>query len=343
MDETLKTCSPKICEGLLSAIFSPASECGAYALRGAGWPEDKPSGRDRARANRSLWPENEAAHPMGDTSGLNGSASSASARLAQSLANKLRPMTDSLGSTLFRLTWKTRVTPVGAVDIRAAGFGAPHIRQRLYFVAESESAGRSPDADGQKLAQQEGANGHSERNRLWPSSVRHGESSILADSDGRQPGHGDVQRSGQHGLLAEGRGPRALANTAESRRTGAREHDGGPSLIPSRPAKYGRLGDAGIARLAQREHDRAMPGENLRAFERKSAESGSEALNGFWRSAEWLYCRDQKYRPVEPGTFPLAYGIANRVGKLRGYGNALVAPQAEAFIRAYMEIAEFSG
>jgi DNA (cytosine-5)-methyltransferase 1 len=34
----------------------------------------------------------------------------------------------------------------------------------------------------------------------------------------------------------------------------------------------------------------------------------------------------------------LAHGIANRVGKLRGYGNALVAPQAEAFIRAYMEL-----
>jgi hypothetical protein len=30
------------------------------------------------------------------------------------------------------------------------------------------------------------------------------------------------------------------------------------------------------------------------------------------------------------------------VGKLRGYGNALVAPQAEAFVRAYMEIEEVS-
>jgi DNA (cytosine-5)-methyltransferase 1 len=40
-------------------------------------------------------------------------------------------------------------------------------------------------------------------------------------------------------------------------------------------------------------------------------------------------------RRVEPGTFPLAYGVANRVGRLRAYGNAIVAPCAEEFIRAY--------
>ena len=38
-------------------------------------------------------------------------------------------------------------------------------------------------------------------------------------------------------------------------------------------------------------------------------------------------------RPVEPGTFPLAHGAAAGVGRLRGYGNALVAPQAKAFIK----------
>ena len=59
--------------------------------------------------------------------------------------------------------------------------------------------------------------------------------------------------------------------------------------------------------------------------------------NGFWRDADWLLCRDDRWRPVEPGSFPLAHGSTNRVGRLRGYGNAIVAPQAEAFIRAYME------
>lgn len=37
------------------------------------------------------------------------------------------------------------------------------------------------------------------------------------------------------------------------------------------------------------------------------------------------------------GTFPLAHGAPARVGRLRGYGNAIVAPVAQAFIEAYLE------
>lgn len=59
--------------------------------------------------------------------------------------------------------------------------------------------------------------------------------------------------------------------------------------------------------------------------------------NGLWADADWLHCRDGKWRPVEPGTFPLAHGAAARVGRLRGYGNAIVAPAAQAFIEAYLE------
>lgn len=76
-------------------------------------------------------------------------------------------------------------------------------------------------------------------------------------------------------------------------------------------------------------------------------------VNGFWRDADWLLCRDGKWRPVEPGTFPLVDGAAarlgrvepgvarvassNRVGRLKGYGNAINAQAAAEFIRAYME------
>ena len=78
-------------------------------------------------------------------------------------------------------------------------------------------------------------------------------------------------------------------------------------------------------------------------------------VNGFWRDADWLLCRDGKWRPVEPGTFPLVDGAAarmgrvepgvarvassNRVSRLKGYGNAINAQAAAAFIRAYMGVA----
>ncbi len=58
--------------------------------------------------------------------------------------------------------------------------------------------------------------------------------------------------------------------------------------------------------------------------------------NGHWRDADWLHCRDGKWRPVESGTFPLAHGAAARVGRLRAYGNAIVPQVAKEVIAAYM-------
>jgi DNA (cytosine-5)-methyltransferase 1 len=80
-------------------------------------------------------------------------------------------------------------------------------------------------------------------------------------------------------------------------------------------------------------------------------------INGQWADADWLGCTDGKWRPVEPGTFPLAPRLSrgvgsvcadlefyaqrenqgSRVGRLRGYGNAIVPPQAAEFITAYCE------
>jgi hypothetical protein len=68
--------------------------------------------------------------------------------------------------------------------------------------------------------------------------------------------------------------------------------------------------------------------------------SGANAVNGFWGSADWLFCHDGKWRPVKPGLKPLVDGVAGRVGQLRAYGNAIVAPVAEAFISAYLESAQ---
>jgi DNA (cytosine-5)-methyltransferase 1 len=64
-------------------------------------------------------------------------------------------------------------------------------------------------------------------------------------------------------------------------------------------------------------------------------------VNGFWGSANWVLTRPQRVgdrpglRPVERGAFPLAHGATARVGRLRGYGDGIVAQAAKAFILAY--------
>lgn len=60
-------------------------------------------------------------------------------------------------------------------------------------------------------------------------------------------------------------------------------------------------------------------------------------LGGIARPVQWVACADGFYRPVEPGTFPLADGLSNRVGRLRAYGNAINAEVAAQFIQAHAE------
>jgi DNA (cytosine-5)-methyltransferase 1 len=157
----------------------------------------------------------------------------------------------------------------GAVDLCAAGVGAPHIRQRLWFVGELA------DTDDTRL---EGREGMCERpdecTTWWPSFVDGG-----------------------------------LANTDSARREQRQRHD-----------QATRHGDSVAATCGDAGHQSAGP------------------TNGFWRDADWLACRDDRWRPVEPGTFPLANGSTARVGRLRAYGNAIVAEAAGAVIKAYMGI-----
>lgn len=73
---------------------------------------------------------------------------------------------------------------------------------------------------------------------------------------------------------------------------------------------------------------------------------------------DWIYCRDNKYRPVKSCIQPLVDGVARgmvyssdtgepinanetqeaRVMRLQGYGNAIQAQTATEFIKAYMSI-----
>lgn len=62
-----------------------------------------------------------------------------------------------------------------------------------------------------------------------------------------------------------------------------------------------------------------------------------EPSPGPWSRVEWIACADGRRRPIEPGILPLAYGVPGRMGRLRGYGNAIVPAVAALFIRAYLD------
>jgi len=156
-----------------------------------------------------------------------------------------------------------------ALDLCAAGFGAPHIRQRLYWMAHAADLGH----DGWRT-------GEAHQGAFQPQRLR--DARILVDHFG----------AGLEGLAGYGDG-------------------------------------AARWKIA----DRSAPASSL------IGHNGCPGpTNEFWRDADWLLCRDGRWRPVEPGTFPLAHGAPARVGRLRGYGNAIVAQVAAEFIQAAIEV-----
>ncbi len=61
-------------------------------------------------------------------------------------------------------------------------------------------------------------------------------------------------------------------------------------------------------------------------------------VNGFWGDCDWIRHKDGKYRPVEPGSFPLVDGTPSRVLRVCGYGDAIVVQVAQGFIESAMEV-----
>jgi DNA (cytosine-5)-methyltransferase 1 len=202
---------------------------------------------------------------------------------------------------------------VGAADLCAAGIGAPHIRQRLFWVAESCGRGTGSsnrgDSSQRRAAMDAGAEGIRQEDRADAGDGPDARGAVcrLADAanpDGRRGEQGEKARAGQD---------------RERRRgfTGSGEACG--------------LGNSSI------EGSRGLP---IRA--RGSQQAAADALGrgevGFWSHSVWLPCSDGRARRIEPTIFPLADGIPGRVGLLRGAGNAIVPEVAAEFIKAYMEV-----
>lgn len=115
--------SPKTSEVSRSATSSPGSAFGATPLERLDGQTILPFGQAPVPARVSVQAGSGAASAISVTYGPHGSGSSASYALSMSLASRLRAVTDWLGSTLFRLTWKERVTPSGRriPALRASG------------------------------------------------------------------------------------------------------------------------------------------------------------------------------------------------------------------------------
>jgi DNA (cytosine-5)-methyltransferase 1 len=187
----------------------------------------------------------------------------------------------------------------GCVPFPSAGVGSPHPRERSFWLADAEYGGCE----------------RREPPRHWPGAVM--PSSIAgrmgdANRSGSQPGELAAAPAGHGRTVVTNGGVRGLADAKLDNR--GREAATAHHITPESDGPTDRLGGRGCASMQRR-----------------------GPTNGHWGAADWLACTDGKWRPVEPGTFPLAHGIANRVGRLRAYGNAINARAAQAFIESYCE------
>ncbi len=101
------------CADTRSAISSPASASGPMRSGTPDGPTIDPSGLALAPASLSARQAKALGLLTSGTYGRPGSTSSASADLQSCLESRLRVRLSSLGSTLYKLTWKAWVTPSG--------------------------------------------------------------------------------------------------------------------------------------------------------------------------------------------------------------------------------------
>ena len=399
-DRSIEDVRPTELVGFTQCHFFAGIGVWSYALRRAGWADNRPvwtgscpcqpfsaAGKGAGFDDeRHLWP---AFHHLI-------SQCRPDVVLGEQVASK-----DGLGwLDLVCVDLEATGYAAGAVDLCAAGVGAPHIRQRLWWVGErlgnANNARRKGDVlyplrggwdrggpDGGTSGS--GATGNVAhtgitglQGREWrgPTGTQgspsgHGSecggSDGLADADFASEGmvgscgcglDGGGARDAWAGLGGGGSNER-LADTAIFGRGEGFAHDGRLRGGNSAEGKVGRSsvnGDvgSGLADTSGIRRERGQGSEDGREHDgpdagRQQGDDGAVGsnevgygsqrpgpTNGHWRNADWLFCRDGKWRPVEPGTSPLAYGAAARVGRLRGYGNAIVAQAAQAFIESVM-------
>lgn len=304
----------------------------SYALRQAGWPDDRPvwtgscpcqgfsaAGRQKGfEDERHLWPVwqkliADCRHRVifGEqvASSLIVGAASKERDAADWHVGKIKDGSESTWFDLVQADLERTNYASTAFDIPAAGVGSPNIRQRLFFVGVDAGLGNASSAGLERYRGDEN------------------------DKTGRALSTGPASTTGTNNELADTLGKRLQG----CERSGQAGKEGAPSRHSSECGNF-----SGLANTANERCEQGRAGNTEKGCDGvagDSAEHGIESTNttnGFWSDPDWLLCRDGKFRPVESDTFPLASGITNRVGKLRGYGNAINAEAAKTFIQAAM-------
>lgn len=192
---------------------------------------------------------------------------------------------------------------VGALSTTAAGAGAYHNRERLYWAAiRLEYAYR--------VGWFKGGEGYGRTN--------HGcLSSGMADSDGERWSRG-LQNNAPRVVEQNAFGGNTVSGMADAKRNRWQDTGG------RGPAIGGQMADE---QLTGSSSPSLIPPEGLIAD---------------WGNPMWVLCRPKRpnlpptIRPVEPEpeSFPLAHGVKYRVGTLHCYGDAIVLAQAAAAVES---------
>jgi DNA (cytosine-5)-methyltransferase 1 len=191
----------------------------------------------------------------------------------------------------------------GPVVLPAAGIGAPHGRHRMWFVADTDRGADDAQLwtgqDDSTAADRSGAISRPERR--------------LAGAFG---GSGDVAHSASRGAAA-GEQPRQVCRVEQSGETCSMGHTAHVGHERRGSARRGSARRGGIG-SSHASGDVGSVGNAL--CERRTGEplrlvgASHQGPATFWSDADWIYCRDGKYRPVEPFPQQMADGLPERMG-----------------------------
>jgi len=249
---------------------------------------------------------------------------------------------------------------VGAADLCAASLGAPHIRQRLYWVGHAGRTRSWRDAGAVPGTEAQGGGERRRTRGVADEPIASGPTLGMANSRRspgrteqldeprqglrREPGQADcagIGECGEAGAMADatprgqridGGAPRDAGHApqcepacdvanAECNGSGSWRPGGADGPAEVESDRHGATGRMGDASQAGQPWPRENDGGCWNSdTPHRPDASGPRALGGFWENAHWLHCTDGKARPVEPQSEPLADGAAGSLGLVRATG-----------------------